>query len=456
MASLKRRLSGAVVATLAATLTLTGIALDSAFRASSEALVEERLQARIYAVLAAAEENLDGELAVAEAPPDPRLVTPGSGLYAHLGTVVGGDATRTIWRSPSLLGEQVTFPPPGTQGETRFGPATGAGGEPLFGAAFALTWELTSGATTSLVVQIAEDRRTYESQVRSFRRSLFTWFTVAALLVIAVQLVILGWGLTPLVRAAREVAAIRAGERQRMDGHYVTELKPLTGSINRLIDANEQRVTRHRDALGNLAHTLKTPLAVVRSAMVDADPALRSTVDEQVQRMDDAVAYHLKRAAAGGERALGVSTDVSATAQSIVNALSKVHADKRLAFDLNDVQTSARFHGDQGDLMEILGNLLDNAAKWARSQVTVSTRQTGTDTLTIEVCDDGPGLDEAALASIVERGVRTDPDTPGHGIGLAVVNQLVCEVYGGTLEFEAAPQGGLRARLELRGHPGME
>ncbi|MEM7407646.1 MAG: ATP-binding protein [Pseudomonadota bacterium] len=456
MPSLKRRLSGAVVATLAVTLTLTGLALDSAFRASSEKLVEERLQARIYAVLAAADEDLDGELQVAEPPPDPRLVTPGSGLYARLSATPPGQSDQAIWRSPSLLGEQVRFPPPGAQGETRFGPATGTDGEPLFGAAFALTWELVNGESISVLVQIAEDRATYEAQAQSFRQSLLTWFTAAVVLIIAVQLVILGWGLTPLAQAAREVAAIRAGERARMDGDYVAELKPLTGSINRLIDANEQRVKRHRDALGNLAHTLKTPLAVVRSAMVGVEPELRSAVDEQVRRMDDAVAYHLKRAAAGGERALGVSTDVRATAQSIANALGKVHADKQLTFDLASVEASARFHGDQGDLMEILGNLLDNAAKWASTRVAMSARTTDDNELVIDVTDDGPGLDDAALARIVERGVRTDPDTPGHGIGLAVVHQLVCEVYGGTLEFGAGELGGLRARLALRGHPGVE
>lgn len=452
MASLKRRLVVAASSALIVTLSLSGVVLDKAFRDTSQALAEERLQAYVYAVLAAADENLDGELRVLEAPADPQLTTPDSGLYARLITSEG----EALWASPSMLGKKLTLPRGGTPGLLQFAPGRDGDDVELNAATMAIIWEHLDGQQRQYAVQVAEHRGPYLERLRAFRGNLLIWFSAAAVVTLLAQVAVLAWGLAPLRRAADELADVRAGRRARIEGIFTDELQPLTDSINRLIDASEQRLKRYRDALGNLAHTLKTPLAVMRSSQEENVETLRRTIDEQVERMDRAVAYHLKRAAASGQLALGPAVVVKDMVDSLLGAMGKVYADRSLQL-VNSVSAEARFHGDEGDLMEVLGNLVDNANKWATSEVSVSARVESSATLVIEIEDDGPGIRPTQAQELLERGARADPDTPGHGIGLAVVQQLVCEVYGGTLEFlPREGTTGLNARITLQGHPGVE
>jgi two-component system, OmpR family, sensor histidine kinase PhoQ len=463
MASLKRRLVFAASSALVVTLSLSGVVLDNAFRNTSQALAEERLQAYVYATLAAAEEDIDGKLVIIDAPADPQLATPDSGLYARL---VDSDG-RELWTSPSTLGKSLDLPAGGPAGVLRFragsegGPGTRGNADDgkalaLNAVSMAIIWEHTSGQQREYTVQVAEHRGPYQQRLRAFRGSLLLWFSAAAVITLLVQAAVLGWGLAPLRRAADELADVRAGRRARIDGQFTDELQPLTDSINRLIDSSEQRLKRYRDALGNLAHTLKTPLAVMRSAQHDDVQTLRRTIDAQVERMDRAVAYHLKRAAASGQMALGPTVVVHELINSLLSAMSKVYADRTLTLT-NNVATNVRFHGDEGDLMEVLGNLVDNACKWAKTEVTVLAQLEAGATIVIDVTDDGPGIPLDQAQELLQRGARADPDTPGHGIGLAVVQQLVCEVYGGTLEFLPRDNAaGLNARITLQGHPGME
>lgn len=241
MASLRRRLTVSASLTLVLTLGLTAAVLDGAFRETSRALVEERLQAQLYAVLAATEKNPAGQLTVVETPPDPRFATPGSGLYAQLQASEG----EVLWRSPSMLAMDIKFPSGAAPGKTEFAPATGHDGEPLFGVAFSASWELDGGQHSRFVVQIAEHRAPFEARLAAFRQRLVLWFTSAGLLTIIVQILVLRWGLGPLARAATQIAEIRDGRRQRLDGEHTEELRPLTDSINRLIDANDQRLSRY-------------------------------------------------------------------------------------------------------------------------------------------------------------------------------------------------------------------
>ena len=444
MASIKRRLTLTASVTLAAILGLSAIVLDSAFEASSRALLEQRLQAQLYALLGATEEDTNGKLQVMAAP-DPTMATPDSPLYAQIRYAKGP----VVWRSPSMLGKRIDFPVAPAIGEPYFTPAQTASGEELLGAVIAVGWQLSDGKETSLVVQIAESSARFEAHLSAFRRNLMLWFSAAVLVTVGVQLLVLNWGLRPLTHAATAVSEIQAGRRERLDGEFATELRPLTDSINRLLDANSQRLVRYRDALGNLAHTLKTPLAVIRSSSRLEPYEARTTIDEQVERMDRAVAYHLKRAAAGGNQALGPGIELHARINSIAAALRKVYMDKGLTITTDAVDLSAVFLGDDGDLMEIIGNIMDNACKWAHSCVSVHAQpQDGI--LLITVNDDGPGISADALDAVIQRGARADPDTPGHGIGLAVVHQLVSEVYGGELDFiSQTDPAGLSVRIAL-------
>ena len=210
------------------------------------------------------------------------------------------------------------------------------------------------------------------------------------------------------------------------------------------------QLERYRNALSDLAHSLKTPLAVLRNEieeLPDGSDARRS-LEEQVQRMDLTVQYQLQRAAASGRTALTPSVGILPVAERIRNSLLKVYSDKSLDFEI-DLSPTLLFKGDEGDLTELLGNLLDNACKWAARRVRLRGSEQGED-LTLVIEDDGPGVSQAALAHLRERGARGDPTRPGQGIGLAVVDELVSGVYGGSIEVDRSDLGGARIQIRIR------
>jgi two-component system sensor histidine kinase PhoQ len=253
---------------------------------------------------------------------------------------------------------------------------------------------------------------------------------------------------------ADDVRAIEAGIAQRLDGDYPRELRNLTDNLNGLLTSADSHLKRYRDSLGNLAHSLKTPLAVLRGA-VDGetnDAALRAIAREQLTGMTQLIEYQLQRAAAAGRTPLAAPVEVKPVVEKIVAALAKVYADKHVRVTL-DVETAATFHGDAGDLTEMLGNLLDNACKWCRQQVRVTAHQLPSSgarrpLLDITVEDDGPGIPDDLKTRVLQRGTRADENTPGHGLGLAMVQDTVA-LYHGALTLEASPLGGLAVRLRI-------
>ena len=281
------------------------------------------------------------------------------------------------------------------------------------------------------------------------------WFAAAAVGLLAAQGIILSWSLAPLRRVAREVAEVESGARSELNARQPKELRPLTAALNTLIASGRRRVERSRNALADLAHSLKTPLAVLRTASEDdaADASLRQTVRDQVTRMDLTVNYQLQRAAAAGRASLSPPVAIGPVAQRLRDSLAKVYADKSLEI-LVESDGDAVFVGDEGDLTEILGNLMDNACKWARSSVKTtasferSPGSAGT-TLRLAVEDDGPGIAPDEADRLLERGARADATTPGHGIGLAIVREIVCELYSGNLHIENSALGGARVVVSL-------
>jgi two-component system sensor histidine kinase PhoQ len=269
-----------------------------------------------------------------------------------------------------------------------------------------------------------------------------------ALLLLAAQWAILRWGLSPLRRVADELTRLERGEQERIAGNYPTELQRLTDNLNTLLTHERSQQKRYRDALADLAHSLKTPLALVRGALRDAvrsDPTAR-TLDEQVERMDRIVAYQLQRASTSGRSRLAAPQPLRPAVERMLAALAKVHGDKRIATEVV-VDAGVRFRGDEGDLTELLGNLLDNAFKWGRTQVRVSAEAAG-GRLTLSVEDDGQGVAPEQAQRVLERGVRADQSVPGQGIGLAVVHDIV-DAYGGELRIERSGLGGARIILVL-------
>ncbi|MGC4082235.1 MAG: ATP-binding protein [Vicinamibacterales bacterium] len=257
-------------------------------------------------------------------------------------------------------------------------------------------------------------------------------------------------GLVSIDRLRAEIALLQKGDRTRIDGALPEEVQPLVDALNGLLAERDQRVQRAVARAGDLAHGLKTPLAVLAAEVQRADTdgrALADAVTSYVDRMRRQIDYHLAhaRAAASSNRA-GVRTSVTASVDGLFRTLARLHANRIVAMTL-DAPGTPSVRCQREDLDEMLGNLLDNACTWTRTSVLVTVRVSGAFT-EIAVEDDGPGLEPTLRAAVLERGVRADQSMPGSGLGLAITRELA-EIYGGTLQLDAARSGGVLARLTL-------
>jgi two-component system sensor histidine kinase PhoQ len=260
------------------------------------------------------------------------------------------------------------------------------------------------------------------------------------------QTLLLEWGLSPLQRVAREIRRVEDGEQAKVEGRYPAEIASLTGNLNTLIEQERVRQTRYKEALSFLAHSLKTPLAVLRTAL-DGEPGqLPASVAQQVLRMDDIVQHQLGRAAASGSARFLPLLPLAPVAGRIRDSLAKIHADKGLALSV-DCPPELSWRIDEGDAFELLGNVMDNAAKWARWRVAVRLWRDG-GRLRIRVDDDGPGFTDTE--SVLRIHVRGDERVPGHGVGLAIVNELVASHHG-ELNLARSDLGGARVDIALPG-----
>jgi len=449
--SLNARLLAAATVVVAGFLSLTGLALDEAFRESALTAMRDRLQAQVYMLLSAASFDKPDRRVMPATLPDPRLSTPGSGFYAQLSR----DDGTPVWRSSSMLGITLSPVPKTEPGKPVFY-TTGSEEAGQFGVALKVRWENGRGETRNYIVQVVETAATYEDQLRSFRHSLRSWLATAAAVLLLMQAAILRWALRPLRQVAEEVTRVENGKQEAIRGNYPTELGGLVANLNALIHSSAAHLERYRRSLGDLAHSFKTPLAVLRGAAEGESPPeeLRQTLKEQVRRLDRTVAYQLQRAAASGGRALKAPLPVAPLLNKVLQSLAKVYADKHLQLE-NRMERPVEFFGDESDLLEIIGNLADNACKWARKRVCITVRAAGGDSATrpglvIEVEDDGPGIPPQEWQRIFERGYRADTAVEGHGIGLAIVRDLVDEVYHGRLEVTGSSLGGACVRAQLR------
>jgi two-component system, OmpR family, sensor histidine kinase PhoQ len=451
MRSLGARLRLAASVVLVAFLGLTGLTLDRAFRDSAQAAVQDRLQAQLYMLLGAANLNAFNRLTLPQTLPEARFSTPESGLYAD---VMDGQGN-LVWRSPSLLGQALPFfPAVRNPGETRFAPLESSEGEPLFVLAFTVSWEIAPNRYQLYTFRVAEAQWNFRDQIWSFRRSLWGWLLAATGVLLAVQGLILRWSLRPLRRVAAEIKEIETGQRAELSGDYPQELLLLTANLNALLRQGHAHLERYRNALGDLAHSLKTPLAVLRGVLESGSKSeeLRHALGEQLERMNRTVDYQLQRAAASGRIALSAPLPVAPIARKILDSLAKVYAERAPRLT-SEIAANTVFYGDEGDLLEILGNLADNACKWCERQVVVRAwpvERDGRAELLVEVEDDGPGIPAEQAPLLLGRGQRADPTVAGHGIGLAVVRDLVEEVYYGHLEIGRGARGGARVRARLR------
>ena len=441
MKSLSRRLLLAAGAVLVVFLGLTGLVLDRAFRTSVEAGERDRLQGHIYALLSAAERS-DAGLVLPTRLPEARFSTPDSGLYAR---VVDGNG-EPVWRSPSLLGTDVPFVASSAPGEPVFERLRSADDQ-YFGSALRVLWEGDGLASRSYTFQVSEDLQSYWSQVGGYRRALWGWFAGVAAVLLFVLGAVLHWGLRPLRRVERDLADVRAGRSEQLQGSYPAELTGLTDSINTFIASERARQERYRNALADLAHSLKTPLAVLRGAQPER---LAAVVRDQSERMARIVDYQLQRAASSGHPTLGRQVAVGPVLERIRASLDKVYRRQGLHCEL-DLPADCALRVSEEDLMEMCGNVLDNAYKWARSRIRVHADDAH-DEFVLCVEDDGPGIAQPERERVLSRGARADESVGGHGIGLAVMRDIAA-AYAGTISIDKSPRlGGARVCITLPVH----
>ena len=426
--SLSFRLLISASIVLAAFFALVAFVLEQGFRESAEQALEEKLQVHIYSLLSVAELTEKLELSIPNSLREPRFSNPGSGLYASISQV----NNIFVWRSQSAIGLNFPAPVPLEAGESVFVKDTRG----YFALHYAVIWENKQGFEQYYVFTVAEDASFVANQVDRFRLTLWSWLFFTGILLVLIQFLVLRWSLKPLRGIVTDLEAIEAGSKTQLDGQYPTELAGLAGNLNGLVSSERAHLERYRNTLADLAHSLKTPLAILRGCI---EPAVinKTLVAEQISRMNDIVEYQLQKAAAKGRKKLTGKVDISLIVKKIITSLGKVYADKKITFSFNE-NDPCLMYCEEGDIYEIAGNLLDNAAKWCKKNVSIGwiqlEREEGAEcSFILQIEDDGPGIPEEKLDKILQRGVRADENIHGHGIGMAVVNELTA-LLGGKLK----------------------
>lgn len=437
MISLNQRIIFSASLVLVIFIALATLALDRAFYESARSARQERLLGQVYLLIAAAEVDRDGKLSLSPALSEARFSLPGSGLYARITDQDG----KPVWHSSSAVGVAAPFQDRLAAGEKRFDTLPS-----YFVQSMGVNWVVGQGHF-GFTFSVSEDLAEFNAQIRRYRQSLWIWLAALAVLLLLAQVVVLRWGLRPLRGVARELNAIESGSQEKLQGVYPKEIKRLTDNLNSLIQHERTRQIRYRNALGDLAHSLKTPLAVMRGALSGDREQLPATIEDQVARMDSIVAYQLQRAATSGmKNPMATPVPIRPVMEKIVAALNKVHREKNVSVEIM-VPDGLAFSGDEGDLMELLGNLADNAYKWCRSKVSMgAVIRDGLLTITIE--DDGAGIAPSQAENILQRGVRADETVPGHGIGLAVARDIA-EAYQGTIGAGRSSLGGALIQVDF-------
>jgi signal transduction histidine kinase len=303
-------------------------------------------------------------------------------------------------------------------------------------------------------VLVAGDAGNLEQQISSFRTTVIFLLAAFALGLIIATAAQIRWTFRPLDRIRRSLADLRSGKQTRFEEGLPAEIKPLVDELNALLESNREIVERARTQVGNLAHALKTPLSVITNeARAGAGP-FAAKVAEQAETMRKQISHYLDRARIAGQvNVIGALTDVHPAVTRLVRAMNRIHGERGIRIDSRGPE-DARFRGEQQDLEEIVGNLVDNACKWARTQVSVTVRYAAPSagdaagSLTLLIEDDGPGLTADQIADATARGRRLDETKPGSGLGLSIVTDLVA-LYRGSFSLDASPLGGLRATVNL-------
>jgi two-component system sensor histidine kinase PhoQ len=442
--SIRKRLLVSLTLFIILALGLSGYALDHAFRHSAETALVEKLKAHFYSLLAASDDD-NGKLVMPEQLSDPLFNQLDSGLYAIISTA----EQQETWRSPSAVSLNIPTLPKTDTGQFRL-QHLNAGG-PVLMLSYGIIWEPEEGIERHYQVYVLQSTQTLLSEIAEFRASLWRWFCGIAILLIALQGIIMHWALAPLRRLAKEIQAIEGGQKEQLSDRYPAELTTVTHNLNVLIKNERHQRQRYRDTLADLAHSLKTPLAILRGLTLKSGNREedQQSLSEQLARMDEIVSHQLQRASAKTGRSNPLSIPpvrLKPLADKLLRTLSKVYADKAVE-TVNNIADNFNYRADERDLLEVLGNLLDNAFKACNRHVSI-TAQSDQRQLVISINDDGGGIPEAQLSQVLGRGNRADTRHPGQGLGLTVAQDII-QSYHGKLTLGRSRLGGAQVQVEL-------
>lgn len=461
--SLRRRMliiSGLVLLMF---IIITALILDQAFKSSLQIDLQDRLNTQLYLVLGAAEFESES-LQLPKRLNYPKLDQLNSGSLAWVLSASGEE----VWRSDSAQ----NLPQQGLNNSLQLLPGDQQQGEitiqqfPFFYSSQGVAWESTvNSELIEYTFIIAEQGGRFQQSIGQYRMYLWLGLSLLALILLAVFTVTLYWGLQPLKQLAHDLNLIETGKTSQLTGHYPKELIGVADNLNRLLQHEKRQHTRYHNTLSNLAHSLKTPLAVLRG-LVDKHYYQKSTAENrsfnddklvdslasQVTRMDEIVQHQLQRASHVGPQSIQQSIKVLPLVESLVSVIEKIYQESLMCVDF-DVEPGVVFKGAKGDLMEVLGNLLDNSAKYGGGIISLLVTNEKVDGLSdkllrcrIVLEDNGIGINDESIADILRRGVRADQKQQGQGIGLAMVVDII-DQYQGKLHLSRSSLGGLKVEI---------
>jgi two-component system sensor histidine kinase PhoQ len=444
--SLQARLLLALAALLLVAAAAAALALDALYRNQGERALGDVLDAQVVALISSAEIAADG-LLVPQNLAEPRLATPGSGLYAE---IIGASGS---WRSPSAVGSGLRLAATPKPGERLVERARLADGTRVIALSLGVRWEPEAGEPRDYILRAAQSLEPWYAELLRVRTAIATGLVLLSLLLLGGLAVAMRVSFAPLRRLEREIVDVEAGRRDALGDGWPRELAGVTGNLNALLRGERKRAERYRATLGNLAHSLKTPIAAMLGLLERGESAPGALMP-QLARMQDIVGHQLKRAVVAGGGATLTDLPVALPLEQLRTALAKVYADKAVDASV-DVAPGTAYPIDAGDFLELAGNLMDNACKYGRRRVAVRAapwaspawRRPG---LELDVDDDGAGIPLTERARVFERGVRADESVAGQGIGLAVAREVAAS-YGGTLDIATSRLGGARVSVRLPG-----
>ncbi len=435
--SLSRRMIGVAAIWIMVLLSAGGVALDRVLVGAVTSNFDSSMTYVLNAMITAAEIGPDGEVLFNRPLSDQRFVEPNSGAYFQISAP--GEETypsRSLWDQRLRVDSRHDDTAVHFYDSAELGTALRVAERDIELPGSPKVWRF----------QVAEDRELLDGQIGALRRVLVRSFALLALGLVVLAALQTLYGLWPLRRIRESIAAMREGRIDRVPAALPREVQPMVTELNALIDHNERQAEEARRHAGNLAHALKTPLTVILNAARDGSDDLAPLVEREAATMRRQVDHHLARARAVGRRGHAHSrAEVWPSLQSMERAVARLHPDVRVDID-GDEHLAVRV--ERQDLDELLGNLIENAAKYGGGSVFVTVRREGSDVLMV-VEDDGTGIAEAARERIFDRGARLDTSKPGTGLGLAIVRD-VAEIYGGSVTLgESEDLGGLAATLRL-------